>query len=104
MQQLVFRMPVSVDASSRDTFETLRLGGEWEARLRSLHFISGLRRQNIAKRFTMSFTYQAENYQEMPAFVALAKSLHCDTVLFEQLQNLRWSDEEYRRRAVNKPA
>lgn len=103
IHDMVNQVRISIDAASKATFETIRLGGQWETLQRNLAFIATLRRAGVVRRFVLSFTYQAGNYTEMPAFVAMTKALGGDAVYFEQLQNIRWTADEFARLAVNRP-
>ncbi len=95
---------VSTDAASKDTFEVLRRGGNWERFMANLQFLSRLRRQNGFNHLKISFTYQLRNFREMVEFVELGLSLNCDFILFERLQNMgAFTDAEYRAKAVHLP-
>jgi MoaA/NifB/PqqE/SkfB family radical SAM enzyme len=94
---------VSIDASSKRTFESLRRLAIYEPFIENIHFLSRLRKEGLVPQLQFSFTYQLENFREMPDFVKFAKDMNADLVIFERLQNLgAYSDEEYRRIAVHK--
>lgn len=94
---------VSIDAASKRTFESLRRLAIYEPFIENMHFLSRLRKEGLVPQLQFSFTYQLENYREMPDFVKFGKDMNADLVIFERLQNLgAYSDEEYRRIAIHK--
>jgi hypothetical protein len=50
-----------------------------------------------------SFTSQLENFREMKAFVAFGDEMCADFVIFERLQNITVTHEEFRQKAVHQP-
>lgn len=95
---------VSLDASSRATFEELRRGGAWEETLANVEFISSLRRQGEIEELAILFVVQARNFREMADFVRLGQRLGCDRILFHELVNFAtYSPTEFRARSVVSP-
>jgi hypothetical protein len=96
---------ISVDAATPETYAINR-GGSWQKLLRNLEFLGGLHRRNEIDFLEISFVVQANNFREMPAFVELARSVGCSTVLFMKL--IHWqgtfSDAECAERSVHDPA
>jgi MoaA/NifB/PqqE/SkfB family radical SAM enzyme len=92
---------ISVDAASKLTFERLRRLGDWEDFIQNMNFLSQLRQTGIFREFKFSFTYQLENFREMPAFIEFCESLGVDLTIFERLQNIAFTREEYKRKAVH---
>jgi hypothetical protein len=66
-----------------------------------MEFLRELRTSGIISQFQLSFTYQLENFREMPAFIEFRDEMHADWVIFERLQNIAFSDEEFRHKAVH---
>jgi hypothetical protein len=52
---------------------------------------------------SFSFTYQLDNFREMKAFVEFCDEMRADFSIFERLQNIAFTQEEYRRKAVHYP-
>ncbi len=100
---------VSTDAASKQTFETLRRGGRWDAFQRNLRFLGQLRQNGDIGRLTLSFTYQLLNYREMEAFLHWGRELGADLLIFEKLEQFRWAfcppwpRERYLEQAVHLP-
>ena len=84
---MVESVRISIDAVHQDTYQKVRLFGDWEKLMTNLDFISDLRRQGVINLFWLSFVVQRENFREMPAFAQMAEALGCDNVIFEHILN-----------------
>jgi MoaA/NifB/PqqE/SkfB family radical SAM enzyme len=75
LQKKLTVVQVSVDASSKDTYENKnRIGGNWENLLGNIEFISKLPEvQSLA----LSFVVQDNNFNEMKDFVRLGEKFDC---------------------------
>jgi len=103
VRALVKDAEISVDAASAATY-ALNRGGHWDVLLENLAFVAELRRQGPLEWVGLSFVVQENNFGEMPAFVALARSFGFDLVLFNQIVNWgTFSPPDFRRRAVHLP-
>ena len=100
---MVDSIRVSTDGATKTTFEKLRRGARWEPFLENMRFLASLRQSNTIDLLQFSFTYQLENFREMPAFVGLCRSLDASSrVVFEKLENWgTFTVEEYSRKAVH---
>ncbi len=95
----------SIDACSKETFETIRRNDRWEKMLANLDFASSLRKQRKIAKFQISYAVQAANFREMPNLVRLAERLHADDVAFFKLENVgTYSEGDYRSRNVVEPS
>ena len=83
---LIEEIAISIDAATAETY-TLNRGGKFDRLLENLEFISELRRDSVIRTFRINFVVQANNFREMPSFVALGSGLGADTVLFQKLAN-----------------
>ena len=93
---------VSIDAATKEVYESIRIGGSFEKLRKNLDFISQLRKQNHIDEFIISFVVNAINFSEMDTFVDLGKELGCDQVYFSFIVD--WgavSQEEYAELAVH---
>ena len=63
---------VSIDAATRETYEKIRVGGRWEALLRSLSLIKENRHRFHP--VSINMTVMRSNYREIPKFIDLADS------------------------------
>jgi hypothetical protein len=68
-----------------------------------MRFVSRLRAAGTIPQLNFSFTYQLDNFREMVEFVDFCASMNCNFAIFERLQNIAFSQDEYRRKAVHHP-
>lgn len=101
LQPMVGYVRVSTDAATRETFEKLRRGGRWDVFCANMAFIASLRRNGEIKEFDTSFTYQVDNFREIPDFIAWSIALGCDYINFEKLENIVFSKQRYLEKAVH---
>jgi hypothetical protein len=94
---------ISIDAARKDTFEKLRRLGRYEPFVENMRFLSRLRATGTVPQLKFSFTYQLDNFREMPEFVDFCASMNCDFAIFERLQNIAFSIDEFRSKAVHLP-
>lgn len=93
---------VSLDGTTKETFEKLRRGAYYEETWNNLAFLSRLRKQGTIQALLLSYTYQLDNFHEMPAFVQMGIDLGADALLFERLMNMgAFTSQEYEERAVH---
>jgi tetratricopeptide (TPR) repeat protein len=94
---------ISIDAACKETFEKLRRLGKYDVFLKNMRFLRELRLSGTLPQLKFSFTYQLDNFREMKAFVAFCDEMHADFAIFERLQNIAFTEDEYRRKAVHHP-
>jgi hypothetical protein len=100
----VWSVRISTDAATKQTFEKLRRLGRYEVFVENVKFLGRLRSSGKIGLLVFSFTYQLDNFREMPDFVAFVTSMNGDYALVERLQNMgAYSDAEYRQKAVHHP-
>ena len=100
----VHTVRVSIDAVTEETYSQVRLGGNFKKLKANLEFLSNLRRQNVIKRFSISFVVQRQNFREMEAFYRWGLALGCDVIDFGCLTDwYTWKPSEYRANAVHLP-
>jgi MoaA/NifB/PqqE/SkfB family radical SAM enzyme len=96
---------VSVDATQKKTYETIRRGGSFEVLMKNLKFLSKLRREEKLKSFSINFVVQDHNYGEMPDFVKLGVALEVDSIAFQKIYNAgTFTAEEFNKRTVFAPS
>lgn len=102
IHSMVRSIRVSIDAARKETYDQIRLGGNWDVLMKNLEFIASLRRQIVIQRFMISMVIQESNFSEMADFARMAKRLGCDFAIFEPIMN--WNTfqvEEFNRKAVH---
>lgn len=102
IHRMVRSIRTSIDAACKETYDQIRLGGDWDVLMKNLEFIASLRQQNIIQRFMVSMVIQEENFTEMADFARMAKQLGCEFAIFEPIMN--WNTfpvEVFERKAVH---
>jgi hypothetical protein len=94
---------ISIDAASKETFEKLRRLGKYAEFVENMRFLGRLRASRAIPQLKFSFTYQLDNFREMRAFMDFCAEMNADYAIFERLQNIAFSHEEYKARAVHYP-
>ncbi len=77
---------VSIDGASKETYEKLRLGGNWEKINRNLQCISELKQKHDFT-FILHFVVQKENYHEMEKIIDLAEKYGADNVWLNKIED-----------------
>jgi sulfatase maturation enzyme AslB (radical SAM superfamily) len=77
---------VSIDGASRQTYETLRLGGKWEKILEALECVSQLKQEHGFV-FDLHMVVQQDNWREMPMMLDLGDTHDADKVYFNRIQD-----------------
>lgn len=104
VRRLIKSAEISIDAGTAETYAVNRRGGDFGKLLKNLEFISRLRQEGPLTFVKISMVVQANNFEEMPAFVRLGQRFKFDQVYFSQLVNWgTFSDQEFARRAVHVP-
>jgi hypothetical protein len=93
---------ISIDAATKATFEKLRRLGKYETFCENMRFLRHLR-STVVPQLKFSFTYQLDNFREMPAFIDFCDEMLADYAIFERLQNIAFTDEQFRNLAVHMP-
>jgi Iron-sulfur cluster-binding domain len=94
---------ISIDAACKETFEKLRRLGKYEVFLTNMRFLRELRTGGTLPQLKFSFTYQLDNFREMKAFVDFCTEMCADFAIFERLQNIAFTKDEFTRKAVHDP-
>lgn len=97
------KIRISTDAACKETFEKLRRLGKYDIFCENMRFLRELRVSGVCPQLAFSFTYQLDNFREMKAFVEFCDEMRADFAIFERLQNIAFTQEEYRRKAVHYP-
>jgi MoaA/NifB/PqqE/SkfB family radical SAM enzyme len=88
IHDMIRSIRVSTDGATPQTFEKLRRGAFWEPFVENMKFLGQLRQSGAFEVLKFSFTYQKDNFREMPLFVDWTQSIDPGRhVLFERLDN-----------------
>lgn len=89
-------LTVSVDAATKETYESIRRNGNFDILKKNMEFASELRKSGALCYFRMNFVVQRENYREMIPFVEWGQQLGVDEVFFTKILNWgTYTDEEF---------
>ena len=67
-------LAISVDASTKETYNKIRLGSNWNQLQKNLKFISELKATKQIRDVWLSFVVQKDNYKEIVDFMKMAES------------------------------
>ena len=91
---------VSIDAASEETYLKIRRKSNWKILNKNLEFIHKLKSEGKVGFFQINFVVQKDNVHEMGDFVRLGKMLKTDRVLFNLLENWKYTDEEFEKKSI----
>lgn len=90
-------LSLSIDAASKETYERIRRGGNYEKLMDNIAYISQEKKQGRISYWRVNFVVQKSNIQEMGLFVEQAKAWGVNQVFFQEIENWGiYEDEEYR--------
>lgn len=100
---MVDSVRVSIDAARAETYEKVRVGGDFDKLSRNLEFLSQLHDAGTIREFMISFVVQRDNFREMDEFYSWGRALGCDWIIYEVLQDWNTFGDRYGERAVHLP-
>lgn len=96
---------VSIDATTSETYQFVRRGGNFDRLLDNLAFIRDLRQSGEIAHFAVSMVVQARNFREMVDFVRLGERFSADRIIFNMIrQRDIFGREEFVEAFVGDPA
>jgi len=94
---------ISIDAVSKETYQIVRRGGNFDRLIKNLYFIRSLKNTHQF-RTKFNFVVQRANYREMPQFVQFSRRFGCDRVAFTKIINLgTFSEDQFRSVGIHLP-
>ena len=92
---------VSFDAGTKETYDKIRVGGDWDRLQHNMEFLSRLRAKNEIRELRIDFVVQSSNYRDMPKVINIGKRLNVDKVYFGVVVNWgTWSQSEFEKKAI----
>lgn len=98
------QLRVSFDAGTAETYESIRVNGEWSTLLDNCRYVRKLidSKEGISLELISDFVVQLENYKEIPQYIDTAKSLGFTTINLSKMWNWgTWSDKEFAQRNIS---
>ena len=101
----IAKLRISFDAGTKDTYEKIRLNGVWENLIENCKFIRQLIYDtNSSTTLACDFIVQLDNFEEIPQYIELAKSLGFDQINLGRMWNWgTWSDVDFEEKNVTDP-
>jgi pyruvate-formate lyase-activating enzyme len=99
------QLRISFDAGTSKTYSKVRINGDWQELLDNCVYVKNLIDKLDAKVIlTSDFVVQLDNFQEIPQYIKIAKSLGFDTINLSKMWNWgTWDMEEFARLNVVDP-
>jgi len=80
-------MTVSIDAATKETYESIRRGGHFDQLEKNMEYAAELRKRGELSYLRFNFVVQRKNYQEMIPFVEWGERLGIDECFFTKILN-----------------
>ena len=80
------QLGVSIDGATKNTYEKLRLGGNWEKINENLKFLGELK-EKYPFTFNLHMVVQKSNWEEMTTMCELANKVNADNVYFNKMED-----------------
>lgn len=88
---------ISLDACTKETYESLRIGGNFDVLLKNLKYISELKKEGKIKYVSILYVLQRQNYKELVGTCKLAIELDFDRLDVTRIFNWgTYTDEEFK--------
>ena len=84
---MIGNLSVSIDAAQADTYERLRRPGKWPVLMTNLQLMAEMRAARKIRRLQINFVVQADNFRELPEFIAMGQRLGVDSIWLQRLTN-----------------
>ena len=95
---------ISIDAASKEIYEKVRKGGNWDLLIKNLKFIDSIEGLDL---ITISFVAQKDNYKQIIEFYKMINSIFRKSkIRFQFYKILNWgslTEDEFNEAAVWKP-
>lgn len=85
LPEMIGILSVSVDAARAETYERLRRPGKWPLLMENLERMAEMRAAGKIRHLQINFVVQAENFRELPEFVALGNRLGVDSFWLQRI-------------------
>ncbi len=93
LPEMIGNLSISIDAARAETYERLRRPGKWNVLMENLELIARMRASGEIRRLQINFVVQADNFRELPDFIALGDRLGVDSIWLQRLTNYGSFDE-----------
>jgi hypothetical protein len=87
LPEMIGNLSISIDAARAETYERLRRPGKWNVLMENLELMAQMRAAGTIPRLQLNFVVQADNFRELPEFIALGNRLGVDSFWLQRLTN-----------------
>jgi pyruvate-formate lyase-activating enzyme len=87
LPEMIGNLSVSIDAARAETYERLRRPGKWPVLIDNLQLMAEMRAAGKIRRLQINFVVQADNFRELPEFIALGDRFGVDSFWLQRLTN-----------------
>jgi len=85
-KKLIGEVSVSLDSPNKETYESIRIGGNHSITMRNMEFISQLRQQNFIKKLTLVCVVQKKNVHELLDFISYSVKMKADILVLNKIE------------------
>jgi sulfatase maturation enzyme AslB (radical SAM superfamily) len=98
----VRELRISFDAASQETYDKIRVGGNWELLLDNVAWVKKYITDNkLSTKLSADFVVQKNNYQEIPAFDRFIKQFGITDVNYQKMWNWgTWPEHDFHQHNV----
>ena len=76
---------VSIDAATKETYDSVRVGGNFDILNKNLLFLQKIRQQNIIKKLIYNFIIQSNNINELIDFIIIHSANNIDAICISEI-------------------
>jgi pyruvate-formate lyase-activating enzyme len=87
LPKMIGVLAISIDAARAETYERLRRPGKWPVLMQNLEHMARMRAEGTIRFLQINFVVQADNFREIPEFLALGTRLGVDNIWLQRLTN-----------------
>jgi hypothetical protein len=100
-------LELSIDAGNKETYEKVRVGGDWDLLWKNLNYFYENNKHNSSVQWQWNLIIQQNNFQSIPKFVDIANMFREKLPRLKIVKMLNWgtfSEERYLEQAVWMPS
>lgn len=91
---------ISLDAATEDTYNKIRVGGDWNKLMKNLEFVCELYDYNYLDHVQLDFVVQQKNFREIPQFVKIAQHFGFGAYFSRLLNWNTWTIEDFKKNDI----
>ena len=101
----VTELRVSFDAATAETYNKIRVGGDWDLLIHNVKWLQQYLMSNSSTtRLSADYVIQIDNYKEIPEFVKLCETLGIQHINFQKMWNWgTWPQKEFDDKNIYNP-